>query len=70
MTEIGYCVTKLFGNFPNRILKKGNLLKGMLELVYTYLSDLWLQLKTGLKNAVDTHRSTYSEDIIGHFFIL
>jgi len=47
MTEIGYCVIKLFGNIPNRILKKENLLKGMLELVYTYLSDLWLQLKRG-----------------------
>jgi hypothetical protein len=46
MTETGYCVIKLFGNIPKRILKKGKLLRGMLELVYTYLSNLWLQLKT------------------------
>lgn len=70
MTEIGYCVIKLFGNIPNRVLKKGKLLRGMLELVYTYLSNLWLQLKTGKKkNAADIHCSTYSEDIIGRFFI-
>jgi len=49
MIEIAYCVIKLFGNNPNRILKKGKLLRGMLELVYNYLSNLWLQLKTDKK---------------------
>jgi len=49
MREIGSCVIKLFGNIRNIILKKGKLLRGMPELVYTYLSNLWLQLKTDEK---------------------
>jgi len=46
MREIGYFVIILFGNIQNIILKMGKLLRGMLVLVYNYLSNLWLQLKT------------------------
>jgi hypothetical protein len=68
MTEICFCVIKFFGNIPNRILKKDEVLRGMLELGYTYLSNLWLKLQTVKKNTVDTHCSACS-DITGHFLV-
>jgi hypothetical protein len=68
MTEISFGVIKLLGNIPNRILKKRELLRGMLELGYTYLSILWLKLQTVKKlqlihtvlHAVKTLQATFS----------
>jgi hypothetical protein len=74
MTEICFCVIKLFGNIPNKILKKDEVLRGMLELGYTYLSNLWLKLQTVFKkmqlirtvlHAVKTLQATYSYCKVG-----